>query len=135
MFSYRFMSMDMDGSQVGSNGIDADTIATTQPNRFFGMPGMPPTLRVVPLNMTMDMHMLGVMYAPSDRLTLMMMANYWLKSMNHMTYMGGMGTEVLGNFRTETSGWGNTMASALISLLNTEETKNPRDCRLVATNR
>jgi hypothetical protein len=123
MLSYRFMTMDMQGSLKGSDSIAPDTIVTTEPNRFAGMPGMPPTLRVVPLDMRMDMHMLGAMYAPSDKVTLMLMANYIEKSMNHVTYMGGMGTTVLGTFETKSSGWGDTSAIAMISLVNTGAAK------------
>ena len=115
MFSYRFMTMDMAGNLKGTKSIDPETIVTTESNPFSGMAGMPPTLRIVPLSMRMDMHMLGMMYAPSDRVTLMMMANYVDKSMNHVTYMGGAGTTELGNFRTSTSGWGDTSVSGLIS--------------------
>lgn len=123
MFSYRFMSMDMEGSLSGSSSISPDEIVTTVPNRFFGAPGQPPTLRVVPLDMTMDMHMLGMMYAPSDRITLMLMANYLSKDMDHVTYMGGVGTTVLGNFNTRTSGWGDMSVSGLISLMNRDNAK------------
>jgi hypothetical protein len=123
MLSYRFMVMDMQGNLQGSDNIDPDTIVTTEPNRFAGMAGMPPTLRVVPLDMRMDMHMFGAMYAPSDRVTLMFMANYLKKSMQHVTYMGGIGTTVLDNFKTESSGWGDTSASAMISIVSTAASK------------
>ena len=123
MLSYRFMQMNMDGNLKGTNSIDPDTIVTTEENRFFGMPGMPPTLRIVPLDMTMDMHMLGLMYAPSDKLTLMFMTNYWDKSMQHVTYAGGMGTTVLGNFQTQTSGWGDSSVSGLLRLHQSEKSR------------
>ena len=116
MFSYRYMHMDMDGSRVGTDAIDPTTTATTIPNRFFGVPGQPPTLRVVPLDMTMDMHMFGAMYAPSDAITLMVMANYISKDMDHLTFAGGAGTATLGEFSTSSSGFGDTSASALIKL-------------------
>ncbi|MFP6682722.1 MAG: hypothetical protein VCB07_11035 [Gammaproteobacteria bacterium] len=76
MFSYRFMHMDMNNNRISDNGISPETIVTTIPNRFFGSPMQPPTLRVVPLAMTMDMHMFGLMYAPTDGLTFMAMLNY-----------------------------------------------------------
>ena len=38
--------------------------------------------------MTMEMHMLMVMYAPTDKLTLMMMLPYIFKDMNHLTVDG-----------------------------------------------
>lgn len=112
MFSYRYMEMEMSGNLSGSNGISPDEIVTTVSNRF----GAPPTLRVVPLDMTTSMHMFGMMYAPTNELTLMLMANYLKKEMNHVTYMGMMGTNVLGNFTTETSGIGDTKLGALYKI-------------------
>lgn len=116
MFSYRYMHMSMSGNRKGTEGVDAATIATTEANRFFGMPGQPPTLRVVPTEMTMDMHMLGVMHAPADWLTLMAMGMWQEKSMDHLTFAGGMGTDVLGKFTAKSEGWGDTNLSALIRL-------------------
>ncbi|MEM1410843.1 MAG: transporter [Pseudomonadota bacterium] len=123
MVSYRFMRMSMEDNLLGSDSIDPDTIVTTIPNRFFGMPGMPPTLRIVPVSMDMDMHMFGVMYAPTDRVTLMAMVNYLENTMDHITYQGGMGTNVLGTFTTKTSGLGDTPLSALVSLINEPDRK------------
>ena len=116
MLSYRFMRMSMQGNQDGTSNISPDQIVTQAANPFANPPMMPPTLRVVPLDMTMDMHMLGAMYAPSDRVTLMAMTNYLTKEMDHRTYMGPMGTNVLGEFTTKTSGFGDTSVSALIGL-------------------
>ncbi len=121
MFSYRFMRMDMEGSRIGTNEVSPDTIVTTVPNRFAGAPMQPPTLRVVPLQMTMDMHMIGAMYAPTDWLTLMAMGAVLDNGMDHVTYQGGMGTNVLGNFRTESSGFGDTQVAGLVRLLETDQ--------------
>jgi len=123
MLSYRYMTMDMAGNAVGSSGVSPDTIATTIPNRFFGMPMQPPTLRVVPTRMAMEMQMLGLMYAPNDRVTLMAMAGHVSKEMDHLTYMGPMGTTVLGGFRTEASGIGDTSLSALIRVHEGERSR------------
>ena len=89
MVSYRYMHMDMAGAQIGTNDVDADTIATTIPNRFFGNPGQPPTLRIVPTEMRMGMHMAGMMYGLNDTITLMAMVNYVTKEMDHITYSVG----------------------------------------------
>ncbi|MEM6376042.1 MAG: transporter [Pseudomonadota bacterium] len=118
MLSYRFMRMEMDGSRLGTSGISAAEIATTIPNRFFGMPMQPPTLRVVPTDMTMDMHMFGAMYAPTDRVTLMAMIPYISKSMNHLTFAGPAGTGILGGFKTQSDGLGDIKVSALIGMLD-----------------
>ncbi len=120
MFSYRFMRMDMAGSRIGTDSVEPDVIATTVPNRFFGAPMQPPTLRVVPVEMTMDMHMLGAMYAPTDWLTLMAMGMLVDNSMDHVTYQGGMGTTVLGEFTTDTFGIGDTKVSGLVKLLEND---------------
>ena len=114
MFSYRYMDMSMSGNISGSDSISADDIVSSLPNRF----GTPPNVRVVPLDMTTTMHMFGMMYAPSDSLTLMLMTNYIEKEMNHATYMGMMGTDQLGNFKTNPSGIGDTKIGALYNLLN-----------------
>ncbi len=116
MFSYRYMRMDMDGNRKGTTNVSPEQIATTETNRFFGAPGQPPTLRVVPLTMTTDMHMFGLMYAPSNRITLMAMVPYLEKSMQHLTFAGGVGTTRLGNFTSHTSGLGDIKLSALIGL-------------------
>lgn len=116
MLSYRFMRMSMNGNRSGTRDISPEQIVTTVPNRFFGTPGQPATLRVVPTEMTMDMHMLGAMYAPSDWLTLTIMANYLDKDMDHITFAGGAGTTRLGTFTTESKGWGDTKLGGLVRL-------------------
>lgn len=114
MFSYRFMKMEMDGNRSGSSSISPEEIVTTVPNRF----GMPPMLRVVPTRMTMDMHMLGAMYAPTDKLTLMVMTNYLEKEMDHITFRGLAGTTRRGSFTTKSKGFGDTRVSGLLSVFD-----------------
>ncbi len=63
------------------------------------------------------MHMFGAMYAPNDRITLMAMLPYITKQMDHLTYQGGVGTTVLGGFRTKSEGIGDVKVSALIGLM------------------
>jgi hypothetical protein len=116
MLSYRFMRMEMEDNRIGTNDVSPEEIVTTEPNRFFGQPGQPPTLRVVPTEMTMDMHMLGAMYAPTDWMSLMAMVSYVDKSMKHITFMGPTGTTRLGTFSTNANGFGDTMLTALIKL-------------------
>jgi len=118
MVSYRFMHMDMGGIQIGTDSVTPEQVVTTVPNRFADRPGQPPTLRIVPTEMRMDMHMAGLMYGLSDQITLMVMANYWTKEMDHIVFAGGMGTDRLGEFRTSPAGFGDTKISALIGLTN-----------------
>lgn len=112
MFSYRYMFMHMDGNRDGSDTLSPAEIATTEPNPHAG----PPTLRVVPLRMDMEMHMLGAMYAPSDDLTLMFMTSHQRKVMEHRTFMGMAGSAVRGHFTTVSEGIGDTTVSGLFRL-------------------
>ncbi|MFD0988178.1 hypothetical protein [Methyloligella solikamskensis] len=120
MLSYRFMNMSMDGNRIGDDEVTPQEIATTVPNRFFGAPMQPPTLRVVPTEMDMEMHMFGFMYAPSDNLTLMAMVNYAEKEMSSITFAGPMGTTELGRFSTRSDGLADTKLSALYRLYDDE---------------
>ncbi len=120
MFSYRYTHMDMSGSLIGDDEVTPETVATTVPNHFFGAPMQPPTLRVVPTDMTMDMHMVGVMYGLTDWLTIMAMGMVVEKDMDHTTFQGLAGTAVLGTFTTESSGFGDTKIAGLVRLFESE---------------
>lgn len=113
MVSYRYMRMAMAGNRIGTERVSPESIVQNVPNRFAGQPMQPPTLRVVPLEMTMEMHMLGAMVAPTDRITLMAMVPVLSSDMTHVTFAGGMGTERLGRFETTSSGIGDVGLSAL----------------------
>lgn len=118
MLSYRYMHMNMDGNRIGDDEVSPTSIATTVPNPFFGQPMQPPTLRVVPTEMTMDMHMFGGMYAPSDWLTLMFMTGYVEKEMDHLTFAGPAGTTLLGGFTTKSDGLGDTRLTGMFNLFH-----------------
>ncbi|MDX1440649.1 MAG: hypothetical protein R3284_12175, partial [Rubricoccaceae bacterium] len=63
MISYRFMHMAMAGSRDGTTVLDDADIV--DPNGY--------DFLITPTEMPMQMHMLGLMYAPTDDLTLMAM--------------------------------------------------------------
>ncbi len=91
MFSYGFMSMSMEGNRDGGNDLTAAEVLQQY--------------MVTPIDMTMTMHMLHGMYAPSDDLTWMIMAMQVEKEMTHQTQMGS-------RFTTRSSGLGDTRISA-----------------------
>ncbi|MDG1356626.1 MAG: transporter [Akkermansiaceae bacterium] len=94
MASYRYMFMSMQRNYDGDSQIsDADAR-----DDYMGSAA----------EMDMQMHMLGVMYAPSDKLTLMLMSAYKESSMlNNM-----MGT----TSKMRSSGWGDVTFSGFYSL-------------------
>lgn len=97
MFSYRYMNMNMEGLKRG----DSDVPFSNALEAYM----------VTPTRMQMEMQMLGAMYAPSDRVTLLAMVNYISLEMDHVTRMGG-------EFTTESSGFGDTKVGALYKLFN-----------------
>ena len=120
MLSYRYMRMQMEGNLIGDKSVSPDTIVTTVPNRFFGRPMQPPTLRVVPTEMTMDMSMFGAMYGLTDRVTLTAMLPLTDKEMSHITYRGPMGTTRLGTFTTDSEGIGDFVFGGLVGLYDSK---------------
>ncbi len=116
MTSYRYGRMEMVGNRDGEHRLTPEEIVTSVPNPFAGASMMPPTLRVVPTNMVMQMHMGGVMYGLTDRVTLTAMGAYVIKKMDHITFQGPAGTSRLGGFTTEASGFGDITVGAIIGL-------------------
>jgi len=114
MLNFRSMYMSMAGNRVGTSSISPETIVTTIPNPNGG----PPTLRVVPERMNVQMQMLMGMYAPTDWLTVMAMGSYARKEMDHITFAGAAGTARLGTFTTLEKGLGDTKVSAIFRLYN-----------------
>ena len=101
MFSYRTMYMNMEDVKTGVNDLNSQALLVPNGGSYM----------VAPTSMPMNMHMLGAMYAPSDKLTLMVMVNYISMEMDHVTAMGG-------TFTTKSSGLGDTKISALYKISN-----------------
>lgn len=97
MFSYRFMPMWMEGKLQSSDNIFNEDIYQNY--------------MVAPQKMNMNMHMLGIMYAPSNRITLMAMGNYISNSMDLRTRMGV-------DFTTQSGGLGDVTVFSIIKIVN-----------------
>jgi len=72
MVEYKFMSMNMKGNRAGTTNL------TPAQARAFDTGFM-----VAPTSMHMDMHMVHIMYAPSDEITLYAMPTYLSLTMDH----------------------------------------------------
>lgn len=95
MFSYRAMHMDMDGNRDGTSRTSTSEVLSD--------------FVVSPTKMTMDMQMFGVMYAPSDDLTLTLMVPYVELEMDHVNRMGI-------KFTTKSSGLGDLKFGGIYTL-------------------
>jgi len=107
MVSYRYMSMDMEGLLKGST----DVSSTSQINLNSMISG---DFDMVPTKMTMDMHMLGTMYAISDKWTLMGMLNYLDNDMDMIMAMGAMRMPM--KMKAKSSGLGDLKLAGLYDL-------------------
>ena len=118
--------MLMSGNRTGTTDLpDQNILALPNP---YQMGNMSTKLSVVPQDMAMNMTMLGVMYAPSDTVTLMGMGMFTQKTMNLTTYQGampmssmsgmrgmsGMERSRLGSFSTSTGDLSDISVSGLI---------------------
>lgn len=109
MLSYRYMFMEMDGMYQGSKSISSAGVFA---NNF----------AVSPTRMTMDMHMIGGMYAPNDQITLSAMLPYVTREMDHLIAPGAMPLLMANNgsntFTTESKGIGDLRLGALIRIIH-----------------
>jgi len=99
MLSYRFMSMRMSGSRIGHDTVDNARVLAAFP--------------VTPTEMITQMHMLGLMIAPSDHVTFMAMLPIIRKDMDHRTRTGL-------TFQTHSEGIGDLRFAGLIPVLKEE---------------
>lgn len=99
MISYRYMNMRMEDLKEGSEDVSfSDALADYM---------------VTPTRMDMQMHMIGVMYAPSNKVTLSLMLPYVRFEMDHLTRMNT-------TFITESDGVGDIALNALYSINKAE---------------
>jgi hypothetical protein len=114
MLSYRYMSMDMDGMRAGT-----DALSTGEALAADG------GYTVTPEWMRMEMHMLGAMVAPTDQLTLMLMAPYIQTEMAHAVrplppLLAAIGDD---QFTTRSEGLGDLKLTALYRFYLAENRK------------
>ena len=102
MLSYRYRFMSMGGNRDGGERVSTEDVLAEFP--------------VSPTSMDMEMHMFGLMWAPSDRLTLMAMVPLLRMDMNHRTRMGT-------SFTTRSKGLGDVSLAGIFSLVETERSQ------------
>jgi hypothetical protein len=112
MFSYRFKYTEMDDNLSGSSRLVNSEILAGEANSGSYM--------LAPLSMSMEMHMFGLMYAPNDTNTFMLMIPYTDISMKHI--IGPMHPMSPNEeFTTHASGIGDIQISNIVTLKKTVE--------------
>ena len=112
MVSVRHMRMDMEGMRSSETNLSSQEAFAAN-------------YTVTPTNMTMDMTMVGIMSAPSNRVTLMAMIPYIDTEMDHEIFpmaapliaLNGGSTQ----FTTRSSGWGDLKIAGLFPFFQSDE--------------
>ncbi len=104
MVSARYMNMAMSGNKSGTSTVDNASIY----NNYM----------VAPQKMNMQMGMLGIMYAPSNTVTLMAMQNYVANNMDLQAQMMMNGMTMNRDFSTSSNGLADLKLSGLIGVVN-----------------
>lgn len=102
MFSYRLMNMNMESLLSGTNAISNSDAHDAG-------------YMVTPLKMPMQMHMLGTMYAPTDKITLLAMA---MITKNDMDLQMRMASGMIVPFSTSSSGFGDVKLGLIYKFIN-----------------
>jgi len=100
MFSYTYMTMHMDGMRDGTSDLGNSEVLQD--------------FMVTPTSMDMQMHMFGTMYAVTDDFTLMAMAPWIRKEMDHRTRMGA-------RFSTSSDGLGDVKLGGIYKVYNRDD--------------
>ena len=110
MLSYRYSYMEMSGLMNGDSSVSSSTMIND--GTFSSMKSM----RKAPTKMDMHMQMLGAMYAPSDKWTVMLMLMHHEKSMDSVNNAG-----VVSN--NESEGWGDIRITGMYKIHQTADSK------------
>ena len=119
MISARQSHMEMSSNILNGNAISvADVLLMPNP-----LNSQPATLSIVPEKMNMQMTMIGLMFAPTNKITLTAMINYISKDMNLITHQAMMSRDLVGKFSTSANDVNDFTVSALIKLKGDETSR------------
>lgn len=104
MLSYRFMNMHMEDLYNGDSKVSAGSTKYT----------------MAPIEMDMQMHMFGTMFAPTNELTLMAMTHYVESSMEMLSTKGMMAGK---KSDMESNGWGDSSIGGLYKIYDDKKSR------------
>jgi hypothetical protein len=119
-----FQHYEFSGLIQGTDSVSAQTAVTTTPNRFFGNPGQPPTLRVVPTKAKADVIFPFANFSLNETVALVALAPLIRKQTTLETFAGGGGTTSLGTNTVKSEGLGDIKFGAIFRAFNGENNKH-----------
>lgn len=119
-----FRNFKFSGLLQGSDSISAPSVATSAPNRFFGAPMQPPTLRVIPKRAEGNVIFPYINYAVSQKLAVVAMAPLIRKETVLETFKGAKGAISLGTNTVSSEGLGDVKLGILVKAYNGKARKH-----------
>ncbi|WP_293649883.1 hypothetical protein [Thiolapillus sp.] len=113
MAGISYAHFSFEGLRMDTDSVSTNTVVSTVANRFFGLPGMPPTLRVVPIKVDVDVAYPFANFAIGHDLALIGVAPVIRKEITFRTYGGSVGTTVLGDTTQTVQGLGDVKGGLL----------------------
>ena len=105
-FGINYQHHEYSGLIMGDDSVSAKTVVTTVPNRFFGDPMQPPTLRIVPREAKADVIFPFVNYALNYRFAFVGLVPLIRKETVLETYEGPAGSTLRGTTKVVSKGLG-----------------------------
>lgn len=115
---------EFEGLIQGKDSISAETAVTTAPNRFFGDPMQPPTLRVVPNSAQADVLFPYANFALNDKVALVGLIPLIKKKTVLQTFAGPAGTNSLGTNTVRSEGIGDVKFGTILKAYTSEGNKH-----------
>ena len=112
---------EFDGLIRGSDSVSAEEVVTSAPNPFFGDPGQPPTLRVVPTEVSADVAFPFANFAVNERLAVVGLVPLVRKKTTLETFAGPTGTTSLGTTEVTSSGLGDIKFGVIYKLYDSPD--------------
>jgi hypothetical protein len=119
-----FQHHEFSGLIQGTDSVSAEEVVTTAPNRFFGDPMQPPTLRVVPREAKADVIFPYLNFAINERFALVALAPLIRKETVLETFAGPAGTNSLGTNTVTAQGLGDIKFGAILKAFNSDDYKH-----------
>jgi len=119
-----YQHYNFSGLIQGTNSISAETAVTTIPNRFFGNPGQPPTLRVVPKKAKADVVFPYANFTVNEQVALVALVPLIRKQTTLETFAGGGGTNSLGTNTVRSQGLGDIKFGTIFRAYNGPDNKH-----------
>ena len=105
VFGYGYTNIQVEGLIEGDDEVSPEYVAANTPNPFFGLPGQPPTQRIIPTQLDVHVHKFYGLYSVTDHVSVAALVPYIRKDMKAVTF-DPTGTTRIGTSVNDSNGLG-----------------------------